>query len=720
MRPLLPALLLGLLAPGRAEAQEHTRWVLAVGSHVGDAGTDKLRHASSDALSFVDVLTQLGSVDRERVIFLDDPTVDDLRAQLVRLRGLLADARDAGERPDVLFYYSGHSDERGLTPYGALLPWGELRTSLGLLDAELRVGIFDSCASGAFIRRKGGKPTTGFLQDQFNVVTGEAFIMSASADESAQESDRLGGSYFTHHFVSGLRGAADDNGDRVVTLDEAYTYAYQQTVRGTEQSWVGAQHPYYDMDVSGRGDVVLTDLREHTALLVFDEALDGQITVRDDEGRMVTELDKRIGSAMSYSLAPGRYNLRLWTREDTFKARVTVDKDGRTAVTSGLFEPIASLERTRLRGPRPPTWTRTHPMSAHLFPVAGSYGLATDIRTVGFSLNVLGAIHPEHRGAQIGSWSVTTGDLVGADMEGLVSYVRGEVKGWQLSGLGNSAGSLRGVQMATVNHVAGDAGGWQGGVVNWVEGRFDGVQVGGLFNVVRGHSPEGQRGVQMAGLYNRAAAGFKGAQLAFINDADRIRGAQLGVFNVAKDMEGFQLGLVNISKRSTSEALGFLTIHQDGYHAVEVATDEQLPILISVKTGSKVLYNRFRFGLDPQRTPLGFEVSWGLGGHVQKQRFVFDGDLNVVLPQRTIQYLAGNGGAPGGDIRLDTTFGIEFVRGFDLFVGPTMGIAMNFDNTPLDLAGDDALFVPSWDITGIHGPEARIWVGYTAGLRARF
>jgi len=42
---------------------------------------------------------------------------------------------------------------------------------------------------------------------------GKPIVVYAPESEAAQESDRLGGSFFTHHFISGLRGAAD-HGDR--------------------------------------------------------------------------------------------------------------------------------------------------------------------------------------------------------------------------------------------------------------------------------------------------------------------------------------------------------------------------------------------------------------------------------------------------------------------------------------------------------------------------
>ena len=61
-------------------------------------------------------------------------------------------------------------------------------------------------------------------------VEGHAFLTSSSADEAAQESDRIGGSFFTHYLITGLRGGADANADGKVTLGEAYQFAFAETV----------------------------------------------------------------------------------------------------------------------------------------------------------------------------------------------------------------------------------------------------------------------------------------------------------------------------------------------------------------------------------------------------------------------------------------------------------------------------------------------------------
>ena len=52
-------------------------------------------------------------------------------------------------------------------------------------------------------------------------MKGAVLITSSTAEEASVERDDLGGSLFSHFFISGLRGAADSNQDRKVTLQEA-------------------------------------------------------------------------------------------------------------------------------------------------------------------------------------------------------------------------------------------------------------------------------------------------------------------------------------------------------------------------------------------------------------------------------------------------------------------------------------------------------------------
>ena len=132
---------------------------------------------------------------------------------------------------------------------------------------------------------------------------------STSETEAAQESDNIGASFFTHYLVSGLRGAADADHDGVVTLNEAYQYAFNETLVRTESTQYGPQHPSYDIELTGTGDLVLTDLRETSAALFIDGAVLGRVYIRDAAKKLVVELNKQEKDSLEIGLSPGDYTV---------------------------------------------------------------------------------------------------------------------------------------------------------------------------------------------------------------------------------------------------------------------------------------------------------------------------------------------------------------------------------------------------------------------------
>src|SRR5205814_4122811 len=159
--------------------------------------------------------------------------------------------------------FSGHSDAQNLHLGADDLSSEELSKLVRLSPAKLKVLLLDSCRSGALTRVKGGHQVPPFqirVEDQLR-FEGYAVITSSSAGEDAQESDALRSSIFTHHFLAALRGPADLNHDGLVTLGEAYAYAYEQALKSSMATVVGSQHATYDYDLHGRADPVLADLR---------------------------------------------------------------------------------------------------------------------------------------------------------------------------------------------------------------------------------------------------------------------------------------------------------------------------------------------------------------------------------------------------------------------------------------------------------------------------
>ena len=295
---LFALLLLVSNANAATESGRINRYVVAVSANNGGAGRPVLRYAESDARSFAKVLKEMGGVLPQNVILVKEPSVNDLQKEFANLDAKILQDKSSSGRDEVLVYYSGHADEKGLRLGEETYAWKDLRNRIDALSADVKIAVIDACGSGAITRVKGGKAVPAFMVDQSSDMKGYAFITSSTQDESSQESDKLKGSFFTHSLVSGLRGAGDLSSDGKVTLSEAYQFAFNETLQKTETTLGGAQHPSRDMNLAGTGDVVMTDLRATSAGLDLDENVSGRLYIRDENDELVAELNKKLGRAM--------------------------------------------------------------------------------------------------------------------------------------------------------------------------------------------------------------------------------------------------------------------------------------------------------------------------------------------------------------------------------------------------------------------------------------
>ena len=237
---LILALTVALLAP--ASLAETKRVAIIVGNNAGGASMPPLRFAESDAGKMARVLVELGDVQPDDILLLQGRKAADVERAIADAKDRIAMfKRSPDVRTVLVFFFSGHSDGEAMELGVEKLPYPRLKALLAGSGADVRVSIVDACKSGAGLREKGGRPSEAFIIKLADTLqqTGEAFISSSAADEAALESNEVMGSYFTHNLISGLRGAADASGDKLVTLAEAYRYAYDRTVSATE---IGRAH----------------------------------------------------------------------------------------------------------------------------------------------------------------------------------------------------------------------------------------------------------------------------------------------------------------------------------------------------------------------------------------------------------------------------------------------------------------------------------------------
>jgi hypothetical protein len=335
-------------APAIAHA-EVKRFALVAGNNHGLTSDITLRHAIADAERVSNVLSEIGGFAPENMLLLRDATADGFRQALTTMFDRI-EAQSSRDSSLLFLYYSGHADAQDLHLRESLFSLSELGQLARSAPTGVRLVILDACQSGALTRVKGGRVQQAFaLPEERELGAGEVFLTASASSEDAQESDELRGSFFTHAFVSGLLGAADDDHDGAVALEEAYRYAYQSTLRATSRTRSGSQHPTYHYDLRGAGHVILTwpeRFARERAALQFPEGLSFLIMRDSAEGQVVAELSER-SPARCLSLTAGEYFVRGRGNDVLYEGRVSAPAASVTPVQLDNLERVEYAKLVR-------------------------------------------------------------------------------------------------------------------------------------------------------------------------------------------------------------------------------------------------------------------------------------------------------------------------------------------------------------------------------------
>ncbi len=341
-----------LLLPLAAEAASG-RVAVVAGSNAGAPSRAKLWFAEKDAERFERALKELGDFAPEQVELQRGQGAEAFRQALARAEVKVKAARAAGEKTLLVVYYSGHAGGGGLEFGGERVSYDELKGAAAASSAEARIVIVDACEAGLLTQVKGAKPEArvDFLLPADD-VRGTAFIASTAVGEQAQESAAIGGSFFTHHLETALRGAGDTDGDGLVTMAEAFRYTSSATVSATAVTQTGAQHPTYDFKMSGRGDVVLADLRRAEAKLLVPVDPGSLYVLKGPRGLMA---EVPAGQAeLALALPAGAYAVERRARDGRARGDVLLAR-GETRLLPRLTPTRYEVARSK-GGPLPTEW----------------------------------------------------------------------------------------------------------------------------------------------------------------------------------------------------------------------------------------------------------------------------------------------------------------------------------------------------------------------------
>lgn len=718
------------------------RIALVVGANDGGQARETLRYAKTDASSLSTVLGEMGGVaDADRLV-LSDPSPEALEEALRQIAVLAKSAKSPDTRVEFFFYYSGHSDDQGLLLQETRLPYPDLKRAIEAVPAKVRVAVLDSCASGAFTRTKGGTKRAPFMMGSSAEVEGHAYLTSSSESEAAQESDRIKGSFFTHYLVTGLRGAADENKDRLVTLNEAYQYAYDETLRRTQATRGGPQHAAYDIRLNGSGDLVLTDLRDTTARVAVADDIAGRLYIRDKRKNLAAELYKETKSGeLELALEPGSYTILLDDGRRLKRGKLTV-ADGETTVLSAAALRGVSAEETRERGDadaevalsanplmRDPfagveisEVAQQNASAATDAEAADGPGMA-DLAGSGTGSPIAPAEPPKpvlnEDGYHVVPFNVGFAPRLGlnkgdAPVLNHGSLSLGGVTAARLQGVAATAGAnvyteqAEGLMLGVGgNYSGGIFKGLQGAIgANVVRGDAKAFQAAVGANVVQG---ENSGGMQVGVGANWASKGYRGVQLSSIfNYSSQLKGMQLGLINISPGrVEGGQIGIINYAEES-DVSIGLIPVTKKGGVWMDAWTSDVAAINLAVRLRAKYTYVFFGGGVHPAGVNDAWLLGGGVGGRIPikktKERLGIEIDLGAYGVTQGVQE-----GFSGDEARVLSQLRVmvhwRFAKRFAIFGGPTLSTFFSIDTT------DGEVGTPEETDTG----ETRPGYGYSVG-----
>jgi WD40 repeat protein len=231
----------------------------------------KLNYAVPDAIS---INAAMGTGTKNIFGKVETIFIQDANATRKSILEKFNEMKAKAKPEDVfVFYYAGHgvmsedqspqfyiapSDVTQLVNTNAemqkvAISADELRTFSKELKAQKQLFIFDACQSGGLVEALAS--SRGVLEEraiaQLARSTGTYWLAASGSQQFATEFVTLGHGLFTYTILQGLKGGADGNIDKKITVEELSTFVKNNLPEFSEKYKGGAQYPYsfgYGMD----------------------------------------------------------------------------------------------------------------------------------------------------------------------------------------------------------------------------------------------------------------------------------------------------------------------------------------------------------------------------------------------------------------------------------------------------------------------------------------
>ncbi len=250
-----------LNAPDELLAQEHIAmdrdeevkiWAVVVG-----IGRYKhmpvLKYTDDDAYHIYAFLKspEGGALPDEQIRILIDEDATRMKIMsAMRQTFLKADENDV-----VLLYFSGHGLKGSFLPvdfdgFNNKLQHEDVQSVFNESKAKHKICFADACHSGTLTAmRAPGNVLTNYYNAFEGSRGGTALLLSSKGDEYSLEDQGLRQGIYSHFLIRGLKGEADSNRNKIVTIQELFNFVYKKVTTYTANAQTPTITGNYDKNM---------------------------------------------------------------------------------------------------------------------------------------------------------------------------------------------------------------------------------------------------------------------------------------------------------------------------------------------------------------------------------------------------------------------------------------------------------------------------------------
>ena len=236
MKRLLPVIFISILIFSQIQGQNFNKFAVVVGCADYQRSDLDLRYPDDDAYRFYAYLKSCegGGIPDDHIAVL----VDEAATKNNIINTMDKIFSKASPEDMLIFFYTGHGAPGAFCPtditddYSTLLLHDEVKAIFKKYPAKYKLCMADACSSGSIY--KGTPSPSTSSSSSASSETSIIIIMSSAEDETSQENPKMRQGAFAYYPIKGLKGSADRNDDKIITLEEIFPYVKANVMNFTE------------------------------------------------------------------------------------------------------------------------------------------------------------------------------------------------------------------------------------------------------------------------------------------------------------------------------------------------------------------------------------------------------------------------------------------------------------------------------------------------------